>query len=81
MTLGARMPGPEFVADNLPGTILTEHQSDLAKAEAPRGMTWAFGTEEDFLAAPIRDGLSFTGGRWFKLFIGARSVTVETDAA
>jgi hypothetical protein len=79
MTLGARMPGPEFVADNLPGTMLTEHVTGLAKAEAPRGMGWAYGGEEDFVAAPVRDGIAFTGGRWFRLFVGAMARSVEAN--
>ena len=70
-TLGARMASPEWVEDNLPQTMLTELARELPKADAPRGMRWLHGDEELFQGAPVRDAISFTGGRWFRLFVGA----------
>ncbi|HVY61469.1 MAG TPA: hypothetical protein VHF22_07435 [Planctomycetota bacterium] len=76
VTLGARMAAAEWVQDALPQTLLTEHQGDLERAEAPRGLSWLHGDEAAFERAAVRDALSFTGGRWYKLFVGAAAVEV-----
>lgn len=72
-TLGSRIGAAEWVEDALPQTLFSEHEGPDAKAEAARGLRWVHGDEAAYAAAPVRDALSFTGGRWFRLFVGAAS--------
>ena len=80
VTLGVRMAAAEWVQDNLPQTLLSDFTADLAKVEAGRGVRWLHGDEALFLGAAVRDALAFTGGRWFRLFVGAASRDVEERA-
>lgn len=77
MTLGARIAAAEWVQDSLPQTIFSEHRTDLERAEAPRGLVWLLGGDAEFERAEVRDALAFTGGRWFRVFVGAASVEAE----
>jgi hypothetical protein len=82
-TLGARMAAAGWVEDTLPQTLFTEVSEGLANAEAARGLVWLHGGARDFEAAPLREALAFTGGRWFRLFVGAgaRSVAATPTTA
>jgi hypothetical protein len=77
VTLGARVAAAEWVEDALPQTSFSEHEGGVEHAEAPRGLSWLHGDAAGFERAAVRDALSFTGGRWFRLFVGAATVEVE----
>jgi hypothetical protein len=76
VTQGARMAAPDWVQDTLPQTIFGERVAGVARAEAALGVTWLLGDAADFERCAVRDALGFTGGRWFRIFVGAKEVGV-----
>jgi len=75
-TQGARLAQADWVADVLPQTLLSERATEVAAAEAPAGLRWLLGDAQDFERCPVREALGFTAGRWYRLFVGARTVEV-----
>ena len=68
-TLSARIGAASWLEDVLPGAEL----GDVCEGRGAPGsrLRWLVGDEDLFLALPVRDGLSFVGGRFFRVFVGA----------
>lgn len=68
----ARLAAPSWIGDALAGTELRE------RTEGERGFErWLVGDAALAAGLPVRDALSFVGGRFFRVFVGALAREIE----